>query len=83
MRRRVRHPAMHVDAAGERNEYDSSEASYEGAFVATFQDYVRRQTEMGKRHVLRSKLVPTLPCKDARSYSVETQHAASPCRLSH
>ena len=31
-----------VDAAGERNEYDSSEASYEGAFVATFQDYVRR-----------------------------------------
>jgi carboxypeptidase C (cathepsin A) len=31
-----------ADAAGERNEYDSSEASYEGAFVATFQDYVRR-----------------------------------------
>ncbi len=30
------------DAAGERNEYDSSEASYEGAYVATFQDYVRR-----------------------------------------
>jgi carboxypeptidase C (cathepsin A) len=32
-----------ADAAGERNEYDSSEASYEGAFVATFQDYVRRE----------------------------------------
>ncbi len=31
-----------VDAAGERNEYDSSEASYEGAYVAMFQDYVRR-----------------------------------------
>ena len=31
-----------VDAAGERDEYDSSEASYEGAYVATFQDYVRR-----------------------------------------
>ena len=31
-----------VDAAGERVEYDSSEASYEGAYVATFQDYVRR-----------------------------------------
>jgi len=30
------------DAAGERPEYDPSEASYEGAFVATFQDYVRR-----------------------------------------
>lgn len=31
-----------VDAAGEREEYDPSEASYEGAFVATFHDYVRR-----------------------------------------
>jgi carboxypeptidase C (cathepsin A) len=31
-----------VDAAGERDEYDSSEASYEGAYVATFHDYVRR-----------------------------------------
>ena len=30
------------DAAGERYEYDSSEASYEGAYVAMFQDYVRR-----------------------------------------
>jgi len=38
-----RFEGMDVDAAGERNEYDSSEASYEGAFVATFQDYVRRQ----------------------------------------
>jgi carboxypeptidase C (cathepsin A) len=33
---------MDVDAAGERNEYDSSEASYEGAYSAMFQDYVRR-----------------------------------------
>jgi carboxypeptidase C (cathepsin A) len=33
---------MDVDAAGERNEYDSSEASYEGAYSATFQDYIRR-----------------------------------------
>src|SRR5205814_2759194 len=32
-----------VDAAGERVEYDPSEASYEGAFVATFHDYVRRE----------------------------------------
>jgi carboxypeptidase C (cathepsin A) len=30
------------DAAEEYPEYDPSEASYEGAFVATFQDYVRR-----------------------------------------
>jgi carboxypeptidase C (cathepsin A) len=31
------------DAAGERPETDVSEASYEGAFVATWQDYVRRE----------------------------------------
>ena len=30
------------DAAGERPEYDPSEASYEGAWVATFHDYIRR-----------------------------------------
>jgi carboxypeptidase C (cathepsin A) len=33
---------MNRDAASERPEYDPSEASYLGAFVATFQDYVRR-----------------------------------------
>jgi len=32
-----------VDAAGERFEYDPSEASYEGAYVATFHDYSRRE----------------------------------------
>jgi carboxypeptidase C (cathepsin A) len=37
-----RFEGMDADAAGERNEYDPSEASYEGAFVATFHDYVRR-----------------------------------------
>ncbi|HEY6251948.1 MAG TPA: peptidase S10 [Candidatus Angelobacter sp.] len=31
------------DAAGERPNYDPSEATYEGAFVATFHDYVRRE----------------------------------------
>jgi len=36
---------MDRDAAGERYEYDPSEASYEGAFVAKFQDYVRRELE--------------------------------------
>lgn len=30
------------DAGGERDEYDPSEASYEGAYVAMFHDYVRR-----------------------------------------
>ena len=38
-----RFEGIDVDAAGERPEYDPSEASYEGAFVATFQDYVRRE----------------------------------------
>jgi carboxypeptidase C (cathepsin A) len=37
-----RFEGMDVDAAGERYEYDSSEASYEGAYAAMFQDYVRR-----------------------------------------
>lgn len=38
-----RFEGMDVDAAGERIEYDPSEASYEGAFVATFHDYVQRE----------------------------------------
>ena len=38
-----RFEGMEADAAGERPDYDASEASYEGAFVATFQDYVRRE----------------------------------------
>ena len=38
-----RFEGMDVDAAGERPEYDPSEASYEGAFVATFHDYVKRE----------------------------------------
>jgi carboxypeptidase C (cathepsin A) len=38
-----RFEGMDADAAGERAEYDPSEASYEGAFVATFHDYVRRE----------------------------------------
>lgn len=32
-----------VDAAGERDEYDPSEASYEGVWVAAFHDYVQRE----------------------------------------
>ncbi|MFY9571437.1 MAG: peptidase S10 [Blastocatellia bacterium] len=34
---------MDADAAGERYEYDSSLASYDGSYVAMFQDYVRRE----------------------------------------
>jgi carboxypeptidase C (cathepsin A) len=34
---------MDADAAGERYDYDSSLASYDGAYVAMFQDYVRRE----------------------------------------
>src|SRR5499433_500103 len=32
-----------TDAAGERYEYDASLASYDGSYVAMFQDYVRRE----------------------------------------
>jgi len=39
----TRFEGIDIDAAGERPEYDPSEVSYEGAFVATFQDYVRRE----------------------------------------
>jgi carboxypeptidase C (cathepsin A) len=38
-----RFTGMDVDAAGERYEYDSSEASYEGAYSAMFQDYMHRE----------------------------------------
>jgi len=38
-----RFTGMEQDAAGERPDYDPSEASYEGAFVATFHDYIRRE----------------------------------------
>jgi carboxypeptidase C (cathepsin A) len=38
-----RFEGIDVDAAGEGPEYDASEASYEGAFVATFEDYARRE----------------------------------------
>jgi carboxypeptidase C (cathepsin A) len=37
-----RFEGIEADAAGESVDYDPSEASYEGAFVATFHDYVRR-----------------------------------------
>ncbi|HET7563890.1 MAG TPA: hypothetical protein VFJ96_02760 [Gemmatimonadaceae bacterium] len=37
-----RFEGINRDAASERAEYDPSEASYEGAFTATFMDYVRR-----------------------------------------
>jgi carboxypeptidase C (cathepsin A) len=38
-----RFEGMDIDAAGERDEYDPSEASYEGVWVAAFQDYLRRE----------------------------------------
>jgi carboxypeptidase C (cathepsin A) len=38
-----RFEGMDADAAGERYEYDPSEASYEGVWVATFHDYLRRE----------------------------------------
>jgi len=38
-----RFTGMDYDAAGGGNEYDASEASYEGAYAAMFQDYARRE----------------------------------------
>ncbi|HEY6305638.1 MAG TPA: peptidase S10 [Candidatus Angelobacter sp.] len=38
-----RFTGMEADAAGERPDYDPSEASYEGAYVAMFHDYTRRE----------------------------------------
>ncbi len=38
-----RFTGMEADAAGERPEYDPSEASYEGAYTAMFHDYTRRE----------------------------------------
>jgi carboxypeptidase C (cathepsin A) len=38
-----RFTGMDADAAGERYEYDASLASYDGSYVAMFQDYVRRE----------------------------------------
>ena len=38
-----RFTGMDADAAGERPEYDPSEASYEGAFVGLFHDYMHRE----------------------------------------
>ncbi|MBO0857613.1 MAG: peptidase S10 [Chloracidobacterium sp.] len=39
----ARFTGMDADAAGERDEYDPSLASYDGSYVAMFQDYVRRE----------------------------------------
>jgi carboxypeptidase C (cathepsin A) len=39
----ARFEGMDRDAAGERFEYDPSEASYEGAFTGAFMDYVHRE----------------------------------------
>lgn len=39
----ARFTGMDADAAGERYEYDASLASYDGSYVAVFQDYVRRE----------------------------------------
>ena len=39
----ARFTGMDADAAGERYEYDPSLASYDGSYVAMFQDYVRRE----------------------------------------
>jgi carboxypeptidase C (cathepsin A) len=39
----ARFTGLDVDAAGERYDYDASLASYDGSYVAVFQDYVHRE----------------------------------------
>ncbi len=38
-----RFESYEADAAGERTDFDASEVSYEGAYVAAFQDYIHRE----------------------------------------
>jgi len=49
-----------ADAAGERYEYDSSLASYDGSYVAMFQDYVRRELKWNTEmfYTLKARVQP-------------------------
>ena len=66
---------MDADAAGERFEYAASLASYDGAYVAMFQDYVRRDLKWttGMYYTLSANVrpwdqgTPGLPAESLRS----------------
>ena len=71
-----------ADAAGERYEYDSSLASYDGAYVAMFQDYVRRELKWNTDmyYTLSARVQPWdqgqpgAPAEALRSAMTQQQH---------
>lgn len=73
---------MDADAAGERYEYDSSLASYDGAYVAMFQDYVRRELKWNTEmfYTLSARVqpwdqgTPGGPAEALRSAMTQQQH---------
>ncbi len=73
---------MDADAAGERYEYDSSLASYDGSYVAMFQDYVRRELKWNTEmfYTLSARVqpwdqgTPGGPAEALRSAMTQQQH---------
>lgn len=71
-----------ADAAGERYEYDSSLASYDGSYVAMFQDYVRRELKWNTDmyYTLTARVQPWdqgqpgAPAESLRSAMTQQQH---------
>ncbi len=73
---------MDADAAGERDEYDPSLASYDGSYVAMFQDYVRRELKWNTDmyYTLSARVqpwdqgTPGLPAESLRSALTQQGH---------
>src|SRR5215468_8013102 len=73
---------MDSDAAGERYEYDPSLASYDGSYVAMFQDYVRRELKWNTEmyYTLSARVQPWdqgqpgLPAESLRSAMTQQRH---------
>ena len=78
----ARFTGMDADAAGERYEYDSSLASYDGSYVAMFQDYVRRELKWNTDmyYTLSARVQPWdqgqpgLPAESLRSAMTQQGH---------
>ena len=78
----ARFTGMDADAAGERYEYDSSLASYDGSYVAMFQDYVRRELKWNTEmyYTLSARVQPWdqgqpgLPAESLRSAMTQQGH---------
>jgi carboxypeptidase C (cathepsin A) len=78
----ARFTGMDADAAGERYEYDPSLASYDGSYVAMFQDYVRRELKWNTEmyYTLSARVQPWdqgqpgLPAESLRSAMTQQGH---------